>query len=511
MGDKQYLLGIDLGTMGVKSTLYSLNGGIVGNHYEEYALHAPKPRYAEQSQEEWWEKTKLTIKEILAQSRVSPNDILGIGVCGQGHGLSPISKDGDFLYPCITWVDQRTDEQVKWILENVGEEKVLGINMFIVDNAYTAPKILWLKKHMPTAYQNAEYFLLPTDVLKYFLTRRFSTDVTNAFATDMFDVRKRDWSDELLKEYDIPRDKLPKVSRGEEVIGEVTDKAAQESGLAKGTPVVAGGLDAPVTFYGAGFVKPGRGVDMTGTVGVVMIAGEAAGMPLAIVPGISVVGWAGSQAAASIYRWFKNEFCEIEDLLGERTKTDVYQLLNQEAEQVPPGSRGLIVTPNFIGQRRPGNVNSQGIAFGLNLTTTKAQVNRAILEGLAYEIRRSLQSILATGARCDEIRAIGGGGKSRLWRQIKADVIGIPYCRINIDEGGTFGAAVMAGVGVGAYPDLVSPIERIIKVVERAEPRDESKAIYDDLYRFYCSLEGTLQDQQLYEDYVAMLKRHGLS
>jgi xylulokinase len=326
----------------------------------------------------------------------------------------------------------------------------------------------------------------------------------------MFDVSKQDWSDELLDAYGIPREKLPEVSRGEKVIGKVTEKSAQETGLTKNTPVVAGGLDAPVTFYGAGFVKPGRGVDMTGTVGAVMISGEAGGMPMAVVPGLSVVGWAGSQAAASIYRWFKNELCELEEMVSKSTMTDVYQLLNREADRVPAGSNGLIVTPNFIGQRRPGNVNSRGIAYGLTLTTTKAQINRAILEGLAYEIRRGLQSILSAGVRCDEIRAIGGGGKSKLWRQIKADIIGIPYCRINIDEGGTFGAAVMAGVGVGVYSDLVSPVERIIKVVEREEPREEFKAIYDDLYGFYCKLDGVLEDQRVYADYVSILKKHGL-
>jgi len=497
--------------MGVKSTLYSIDGEIVGNNYQGYLLNAPKPRYAEQSQEEWWEKTKSTIRTAISQSKVSPEEILGVGVCGQGHGLSPITKDGKFLYPCITWVDQRSDEQVKWILDNVGEEKVLRINMFPVDNAYTAPKILWLKEHVPDAYENAECFLLPTDVVKFFLTGKFSTDVTNAFATDMFDVKKQDWSDELLDDYGIPREKLPEVHRGEEVIGEVTEKTAEETGLPKSIPVVAGGLDASVTFYGAGFVKPGIGVDMTGTVAAIMIAGEAGGMPITIVPGISVVGWAGSQTAASIYRWFKNEFCEIEDLISERTSTDVYQLLNKEAMQTPPGSNGLLVTPNFIGQRRPGNINSRGIAFGLTLTTKKAQINRAILEGLAYEIRRGLQPILSTGARCDEIRAIGGGGKSKLWRQIKADIIGIPYCKINIDEGGTFGAAVLAGVGAGVYTDLISPIDRIIKVVEREEPQEEFKAIYNDLYNFYCKLEGTLEDQKVYDDYVAMLKRHGLS
>jgi len=504
-------LGIDLGTMGVKSTLYSVEGEIVGNHYEEYPLYSPKPRYAEQRQEEWWEKTRLTIRHVLAQSKISSEEIKGIGVCGQGHGLSPISSDGEFLYPCITWVDQRTDEQVEWILENVGEDKVMNINMFIVDNAYTAPKILWLRENMPEAYEKAEYFLLPTDVLKYFLTGTFTTDVTNAFVTDMFDVKRQDWSEELLEDYGIPRENLPDVYRGEEVIGEVTVEAARETGLAKGTPVVAGGLDAPVTFYGAGFVKPGRGVDMTGTVGVVMIAGEGPGMPLAIVSGLTVVGWAGSQAAASIYRWFKNELCEVEEVVSKRTDADVYQLLNREAEKVAPGSKGLIVTPNFIGQRRPGNVDSKGIAFGLSLTTTKPQINRAIMEGLAYEIRRGLQSILATGARCDEIRAIGGGGRSKLWRQIKADVVGIPYCRINIDEGGTFGAAVMSGVGVGIFDDLVTPIEEIIKVVEREEPREEFKPIYDDLYRFYCKLEETLETQETYKEYVSILKKHGFA
>ena len=275
MGSDAYLLGIDLGTMGVKSAIFALDGGLMGSFYRDYPLDSPLPGWAQQDTGLWWKETCTTIKESLAQAKINPADIAGIGCCGQSHGPSPLDKSGKFIGPCITWVDQRSTKQVNWIIENVPEEKVLKINQSSVDNAYTAAKLIWLRENQPELYGKAWKFLLPKDVLVYFLTGEISTDKTDASVTNMFDVWRLDWSDELLDAYGIARDKLAPVHDPQEVVGGVTSEAASETGLKAGTPVVAGGGDWACTFYGAGFVKHGRGVDMTGTVGGFMIAVDA--------------------------------------------------------------------------------------------------------------------------------------------------------------------------------------------------------------------------------------------
>lgn len=510
MFSEAYLLGIDLGTMGVKSAIFALDGRLMGSFYRDYPLDSPLPGWAQQDTELWWKETCTTIKESLAQAKINPADIAGIGCCGQSHGPSPLDKSGKFIGPCITWVDQRSTKQVNWIIENVPEEKVLKINQSSVDNAYTAAKLIWLKENQPALYDKAWKFLLPKDVLVYFLTGEISTDKTDASVTNMFDVWRLDWSDELLEAYSISRDKLAPVHDPQEIVGEVTSEAASKTGLKVGTPVVAGGGDWACTFYGAGFVKHGRGVDMTGTVGgftIAVDADKAMWRGVHIVPGISSGGGGGSQAAASIYRWFKNEFCESEVAMAERLGTSVYQLMDQEAERIPPGSEGVLVTPHFIGQRRPGNINSRGIAFGLTLTTKRAQIIRAIMEGLAYEMRKGMDLARASGITCDEIRAIGGASKSRIWRQIKADILQVPYCKINIDEGGCLGDAILAGVGVGIFKDLISPVESIVKVVERQVPRSEFIDRYTELYKIYCKLDGALESEKIYDEYIATLRR----
>jgi len=315
MSSDQYFLGIDLGTMGVKSAIFRVDGELMGSFYRGYPLDAPHPGWAQQDTTLWWKETCTTIENSLSQAAIDPESIVGVGCCGQSHGPSPLDKKGRFIGPCITSVDQRSTKEVNWILENVTQQKVFEINQSHVDNAYTAAKLLWIKRNQPDLFEKTWKFLLPKDVIVYFLTGEISTDRTDASATNMFDVWKLDWSDELLSDYGIPRDKLAPVNDPQDIVGEITEEAASDTGLASGTPVVAGGGDWACTYYGAGFVKPGRGVDMTGTVGGFNIAvnrDEAERKGIHIVPDICGGGGGGSQAAASIYRWFKNEFCESE-------------------------------------------------------------------------------------------------------------------------------------------------------------------------------------------------------
>ena len=499
------LLGIDLGTTQLKASIYDLEGNKISEASRGVPMQRPHPGWAQQNPELWWNQLKSVIKQILSQRDISGEQIKGVGVCGQSSGPIPIGRDGMSLGPCITWLDHRSTKQVEWILKNVGEEKILKITGSYVDNAFAAAKFLWIKENWPDIFEKAEKFLFPKDFLVFRLTGSYSTDCTEASVTNMFDVQEEAWSKDLLEDFEIPREKLPEVNRPWELVGQVTEKASKETGLQKGTPVIAGGGDWACTFYGAGFVKPGRAVDVTGTVGYIAVAGEGNGETsglVNVVPGLKTVGMAGSQAATAIYDWYKNEFYWPDELLLERANLRALEVFDNILGNVPPGSGGVIVTPNFVGQRRPKETRSKGVIFGLTLETKREQIMRAIMEGLAYEMRRGLESLPnKRDISFEEIRAIGGGGRSRVWRQIKADILNVPYCQINIDEGGTFGVAVLAGVGVGFFSDLISPIERIVKVIERQEPRKKYRAIYDNLYQIYVKLNTLLENSGIYADF----------
>jgi len=505
-----YLMGVDLGTMGLKTTIYDLNGEKIAYAYQEYPLDSPYPNWAQQDVGSWWKALVETTRHCLKQPGVSPDDILAIGVCGQSHGPVPVSKTGEPLNPCITWVDRRSEDQVKYIVEKIGEKRVFEINGLHVDAAYTASKLLWIKENLREVFDKTYKFLLPKDYLVLKLTGQFSADRTDAFPTNLFDIRRRRWSEELLILYGIPKDKLCEIHEPWEVVGEVLGEVAEETGLKKGTPVVAGGGDWACTFYGAGFVKPGRGVNMTGTVDGILIASDKFMMDFKegfsgwthIVPGLYAGGFGGTQAAGSILRWFRDELFTFEKAVCEKHGISPYALMDIEADSAPPGSGGILITPNFIGQRRPENPNSRGVIYGLTLATKRAQIIRAMMEGIAYNLRMHLERARSRGIVCEEMRAIGGGAKSKVWRQIKADILRVPYCRINIDEGGDFGVAILAGVGVKAYNDLVKPIEDIVHVTERNEPREEYKERYDKLFKLYLKLEQSLEKSGMYEEYM---------
>jgi xylulokinase len=506
-----YLLGIDLGTMGVKSTIYTIDGKVVGSSYKEYPLDSPYPGWAQQDQNLWWKSTISTIRECFKQSKISPDSVVSIGVCGQSHGVSAVSREGKTLLPCITWVDRRSEPQVRKIAEKVGARRIFEINGYPLDAAYTASKILWIKENAPDVYGNTYKFLLPKDFIVFKLTGTFSTDRTDAFATNLFDIRGKRWSEEILQELDISLDMLPEIHEPWEIVGEVLVNVAEETGLKKGTPVVAGGADWACTFYGAGFVKPGRAVDMTGTVDALMIASDKFVIDFEngisgfthIVPDLYTGAYGGTQHAGSILRWFRDNLFCFEKSVAEKYNLSPYKLMDIEAEAAQPGSRGLLITPNFGGQRRPENPNSRGLIYGLTLTTTRGEVIRAIMEGVAFKLRADLDKWRKiTGVTCDEVRAIGGGARSKLWRQIKADILGATYCRINIDEGGNFGAAVLGGYGIRLYSNLIEPIETIIKIEEKENPIPENQKIYNKLYNLYLKLNNTLEETKFYDEHI---------
>ncbi|MFH0896985.1 MAG: FGGY family carbohydrate kinase [Candidatus Bathyarchaeota archaeon] len=507
MDSDKYLLGIDLGTSVCKSAIFGVDGRVLAVTRGEYPMECPYPGWAEQDQNLWWSEVTRTIRENLSKAKISPKDIVGIGCCGMSRGVSLIGKDGRILRKCIINMDRRAVKQDRWIREYVK----FSDGRRHEEQMPTAAKLLWVKENEPDIWKGIYKILLPKSFIVWKLTGKFADEPLDASMTDMFDRAKNDWSDEALNAYGIPREKLAEIRKPWDILGGVTELAAKETGLVEGTQVVVGAWDGSCQTYGAGFVKAGRVLDRTGTVGGFTVAVEKSPdfSSFSLVPNISSISTGGVRTAGVSLRWARDQFCELEKLIAEKTGIDAYQLMDQEAENVEPGSEGIFFVPYLIG--RTGPMNRYGLIFGITLETKREQIIRAVMEGFGYEIRRGKEKTLdAQGIKCGEVWTTGGGGKSRVWRQIKADILGLTYCRTNVDETGCLGAAVIAGYGVGVYSDLVSPIEAIVKVVERNEPRPQYKKRYDELFQAYKKLNELLENSGIYDEYVKALENGGI-
>jgi len=461
-----YLLGIDVGTTAVKSLLYDMNGGILARSSREYPTMHPKPGWVEQSPQLWWDMTKETLREVLAAAGSSAkNKIAGIGVSALSPIVLPVDEKGEPLRPAIIWMDTRGGKLHDPL-----------------------PKLLWIKQNEPDILRRTHKFLTANGFINYKLTGQFIVDITQAFGIGQFEMP--DFVEANL---------FPDVHSFSEVIGEITPKAAHETGLAKGTPVVAGAVDGFSAIVGAGIVKPGRAVEFTGHSLSLCICTDkpypevqeeglfaGGGMGFYIVSGYMA-------AAGGLLRWFRDTFGYLELELAKRLELDSYQIMDLEASKAPPGSDGLIILPYIAGERCPiWNANARGVIFGLYLTHSRAHIIRAILEAVAYGLRHNVEIAEKAGIRIDELRSTGGGSRSDVWLQIKADVLNKPVYQLSA-EAETLGDAIMAGVGVGVFDDLFSTCEELVKVKKVISPNPEHHKLYTKLYKIYREIYEPLK------------------
>ncbi len=490
MSRMQYLMGIDLGSSTIKTGIFTLDGSQVAVCRQEYPSEQPQPTWVEQDPQIWWLKTVNTITEAIALARILASDIISIGICGQGHGPTAVDKNGRILYNCIHWSDRRAIEQVEWVKLHLGT--IWG------NPRYTAVKIMWLKKWYPNIYKETYKFLLPTDYIRFKLTGEFITDYTNASETDMYDPDKGDWSTDLLDTYGIEQDKLPKICHPWSVIGKITKNVEQDTGLLQGTPVIAGGGDWACTEYGAGYVRPGRAVVMMGTTFDLAISGNAEPpkMKNTIVSDIETVAGTVVESGGVVYRWFRDQFY-IKDHKNISRNLNIYSQMNVEANT---SESGILMLPHFL--RSPniqGNIK-HSVVFGMNLDSSRGQLGRAIMEGITFEMRRGILGTQLLGNEVNEIRACGGAAENEVWRQIIADVFNLPVGRIDKEETGCFGAAILAGVGIGIYSDLVDPIEKLVKFIDWNQPQKKNEKKYQGLFQQYCQLAETFENFE-FQDY----------
>ena len=496
----RYLLGIDVSTTGSKALLVDEAGSVVTSVTTEYLMYTPQPLWAEQDPADWWDATVTSVRQALELGNVDARDVVGIGMTGQMHGLVALDGAGAVLRPCIMWNDQRTGPQCAAITERVGAERVLQLTGNPVLPGFTAPKIVWVREHEPEVYARIAHVLLPKDYVRLRLTGEHATEVSGASGTSLFDVGQRRWSEEMLEALEIPRAWMPVCAESPAVTARISAEAARQTGLLEGTPVVGGGGDQAAQAVGSGIDREGVISVTVGTSGVVFAASDAYRVePLGrlhafchAIPGkwhlMGVVLSAGGS-----FRWFRDALGDPERTEALTARRDPYELLTGLAAEAPAGCEGLLFLPYLTGERTPHpDPEARGAYCGITLRHSKPHMVRAVLEGVTYALRDSLELMRDLGLTIEQVRGSGGGARSPLWRQMLADVFESELVTVNVTEGAAYGAALLAGVGSGVYASVAEACASAVKVVDQVTPGADA-LVYADYYPVYRSLYPALK------------------
>ena len=480
-------LGLDVGTSGVKAILVTEQGDVVATATTALTLSTPQPGWAEQDPAAWWD---ASVAAIHAVRRARPDaSIAAIGISGQMHSSVFLDRAGEVIRPALLWCDGRTTAECAEITERVGgEARLRDLTCNPALEGFTLPKVLWLRTHEPASYARLATVMLPKDYIRYRLTGVLATDPSDASATLMYDTANLRWSEEILAAVGVSRSVVPDVGGSSEVLGRVTTDAAAVTGIASGTPVVGGGADNACGAAGVGVIAPGEVVSSWGTSGTVLAPMREPRVDPAlrahtfchVVPGMwYMMGVVLSAGGA--FAWYRDQFAR--ELAGMR---DADALLDAEAASVPPGAGGVTFLPYLQGERTPlRDAAARGAFLGLSLAHTRAHMTRAVLEGVTFALRDSLTILQDLGLAPSQLLLTGGGAKSAFLRQLQAEVFGLPVSTVNREEGPAYGAALLAAVGAGAFPDVARAARATLMRSPSQPPAPGTHAIYDGPYRRY--------------------------
>jgi xylulokinase len=489
---KRYFLGIDVSTTSSKALLIDERGQTVAVASSPHTLQTPRPLWSEQDPLEWWQAASASIRAVLQQACVTGEAVTAIGLTGQMHGLVLLDDAGNVLRPAILWNDQRTQTQCDAIHKRIGRQKFIRLTGNVAVPSFTAPKILWVAEHEPQVYAQARHVLLPKDYIRYRLTGEYAMDKADGSGTVLFDIRTRTWSPEVLAALQIDPGWMPPTYEGPEFTGAVSTEAASLTGLKPGTPVAAGGGDQAAQAVGVGAVEAGILALTLGTSGVVFTATPA---PLVepegrldafchAVPGLWNFMGVMLSAAGSL-QWYR-------DTLAPGVSFDN---LTHEAQNVPPGSEGLQFLPYLSGERTPyPDPLARAAWIGLTLRHTRGHMTRAVLEGVAFGLKDSFELIQQAGlGEIRQVRISGGGARSALWRRILASVFESELVTVNTSEGAAYGAALLAGVGAGAWASVGEACAATVSITGEDQPDPAWAEQYRESYALYRALYPALK------------------
>jgi xylulokinase len=497
-----FLVGTDIGTMGTKSVLVDVEGDVRASAFREYGVINSQQGWAEQWPNVWAQAVSETIWEVVDASNVDPRDIAGACISSLygGSGI-PVDRDLEAIRPCIIWADRRATQICRRVEEEIGTEELFKVTGNVIDPYYGYTKMLWIKENEPGNWGKIHRFEAPNSYVTRLVTGEESVDLSSAGNYGgIFDIHKRAWSEEMMGELGIPRSFFPdKIVSSEEVIGEVTEGGSKFTGLAQGTPVCAGGIDAPVSALAGGAIRDGDLASMLGTSmcnGFIShtprLSPRLINMPYVVNGTRITYSFTGVVTAGYCVRWFRDELGEAEVRKAEETGVDAYALLDSEAEKVPPGSDCLVFLPHLmVGERAPyWDEHLRGGLLGLGVAHTRAHIFRAVLEGVAYAMRYSIEAAQEAGLPIHRTTLVDGGARSPLWRQIIADVTGLAMDYIPDAKGAPLGDAILAGLGTGVITDHTI-IEDWLGEKVKTEPNPNQAGLYDAYYNIYkASLEA---------------------
>lgn len=493
------LLGIDAGTTSLKTALFSPDGRCLGIQREEYSLDTPSVEKAQLDPCFYWDACVRTIRALLNSVGCSSKEIAALSVSSQGETFITLDASGESIYPAIVWLDNRASAQAQKLAKKFGTQAYQKTGIPEIIPTWTACKILWLKENEPDIFKQAAKFLLVEDYILYRLTGKHASDGSISGTTLYFDIVKKTWWNEMLQEIGITREHLPELYEPGTVIGTIQESAAQELGLSTLTKVVNGGMDQAVGAIGAGNIQAGIISETTGSALAIQVTVERPDTdPQELIP--VYVHSAPDQyllvpvcpTAGMAFKWFRDQFAVEEINRAKAQQKDSYDLLTELAATVPPGCDGLLMLPNLMGSFSPEiNPTARGSFTGFTLSHTRAHFARAVMEGVAFLLKRNVEYIEKAGISINEIISTGGGSRSRLWNQIKADVCGKSVVTLQNEETGLLGNAILAGTAVGIFPSIQAGCQKMVAVKEKFNPTGDAES-YIQPYKNYCDLEKSL-------------------
>ncbi|MDR2157361.1 MAG: FGGY-family carbohydrate kinase [Clostridiales Family XIII bacterium] len=494
---EQYLLGIDVGTSACKVALFTPEGRVAGSAREGYEVFRPEPGWAEQDPRDWWSAVRRAIGRTLECCGAHAGQIAGIGIGGQSWAAAAVGKNGEILANTPIWLDTRAESICKEFRERIGEDRIFEIAGNVLQPSYVTGKIIWYQRHLPQVYRKTYKILQSNGYIAYKLTGNMTQDVSQGYGFHCFDMRSAAWDAEMCRAFGIPAGILPDLYPCHAVIGKVHAKAAAETGLAAGTPVVAGGLDAACGTLGAGVIHAGETQEQGGQAGGMSICLDRYKADARLILGFHAVPnlWllqGGTTGGGGVMRWLAREIAahgREESARGDCGDNGILALFNDLARAVAPGSDGVVFLPYMAGERSPiWNPKAKGVYYGLDFGKTKGHLVRAAMEGVAMSLRHNLDVAEKAGAEVGSLSAVGGSANSLLWTQIKSDVTGKPIAAPESDTAAALGAAILAGVGVGLYTDFGDAVKRTVKYKRRHTPNEANRTVYERNYKIYLAL-----------------------
>lgn len=498
----RYVLGIDLGTSATKTVLFDEHGEIISSASMEYDMQQPHNGWAEQNPEDWYNAAIVTIKKVVCESNINPDDIVSMGISGQMHGLVMLDENCNVIRPSILWCDQRTGKECEELTEKLGNETLINITANPALTGFTASKILWVKNNEPENFEKCRHILLPKDYLRFRLTGEFATEVSDASGMQILDVPNRKWSKVMIDALGIKEEYLAKVYESPEITGYINEDTSLKTGLSTKTSVVGGAGDNAAAAVGMGVVEEGKAFTTIGTSGVVFAhtdnpvidpKGRVHTFCCAVPDAWHVMGV--TQGAGLSMQWFKNNFCSEESAKADSENTHVYKITDSMASEIRIGCDKLIYLPYLMGERTPHlDPDCRGVFFGLSAMHTKEHFIRAILEGVTYSLYDCLLVLKEMNITPETMLLCGGGARSKLWKSMICDTFNMPVATSESSEAPALGVAVLAAVGAGIYKTVPEACNAMVRNDPNKQyPIEENSKKYHSYHSVYSSLYKSLK------------------